>query len=67
VKKGDKRVSIFAIYNKAELLSAVPDNGLVDIQVIGSLNTGQYFYGSGSLTILDPRQQPHQWRLLKNR
>jgi len=64
-KKGDKRVNIFILYDKAELLSVVPDNGLVDVQVIGSLNTGQQFYGSAFLTILD-RQQPRQGRLLKN-
>ena len=65
-KKGDKRVSIFAFYDRAELMSAVPDNGLIDLKVVGSLNNGQYFHGSDSLTILD-RQQPRRWRLLKNR
>ncbi len=64
-QKGRKRTRIFIIYDKAELLSAVPDNGLVDVQVIGSLNTGQQFYGNSFVTIIG-RQHPHQWRWLKN-
>jgi len=64
-QKGRKRTRIFLFYDKAELMTAVPDNGLVDIQVIGSLNTGQQFYGSSFLTILG-RQQQRRWRLLKN-
>jgi hypothetical protein len=63
-QKDQKQTSIFIFYDKAELLSAVPDNGLIDVQVIGSLNTSQQFYGSGSLTIVD-RQQPRQRRFLK--
>ncbi|MHC4737615.1 MAG: S8 family serine peptidase [Planctomycetota bacterium] len=60
-----KRTYVLACYDTAELLSTVPDNGPVDIQVIGSLNTGQQYYGRGFIKILD-RQNPHQWRLLKN-
>jgi hypothetical protein len=65
-QKDQKRTSIFFLYDKAEFLAAIPDNGLIDVQVIGSLNTCQKFYGTSFVTILD-RQQPHQWRLLKNR
>ena len=65
-QKGNKRTNIFILYDKAELLAAVPDNGLVDVQVVGMLTTGRYFYGNGFITLID-RQQPHQWRLLKNR
>jgi hypothetical protein len=64
-KKGDKRVSIFAFFDKSELMEAIPDNGQVQLEVVGNLTTSREFYGSGSLTILD-RQQPRQWRLLKN-
>jgi hypothetical protein len=55
-KKGDKRVSIFILYDKAELLAVVPDNGLIDVQIIGSLNNGRYFYGSSFLTIVGRRR-----------
>ncbi len=65
-RKGRKRTSIFILYDKAELLSVVPDNGLVDVQVIGSLNTGQNFYGTSFLTLID-HQQPNQWRLLRKK
>jgi hypothetical protein len=59
-KKGDKRVSILAFFGKSELTEAVPDNGQVQLEVVGYLTTGQEFYGSGSLTILD-RRRPRQW------
>ena len=65
-KKGDKRVSIFAFFDKSELTEAVPDNGQVQLEVVGNLTTGQEFYGYGFVTILD-RQRPRKWRLLKNR
>jgi len=65
-RKGRKRTSIFILYDKAELLTVVSDNGLVEVKVIGSLNTGQNFCGSDAITILE-RQQPNQWRLLKNK
>jgi hypothetical protein len=64
-RKGSKRIRIFIIYDKAELLSAVPDNGQVDVQVVGSLNNDRQFYGTGFVTIIG-RQQPRQWRQLKN-
>ncbi len=64
-KKGNKRVSIFAFFDKSELTEAIPDNGQVQLEVLGYLTTSQEFYGSGFITILD-RQQPRKWRLLKN-
>jgi len=64
-RKGKKRTSIFIVYDKAELMGAIPNNGLVDIQVIGSLNTSQQFYGNSFVTLID-RQQPRNWRLPKN-
>ncbi|MHC4738521.1 MAG: right-handed parallel beta-helix repeat-containing protein [Planctomycetota bacterium] len=63
---GQKRTNIFILYDKAELMDAVPDNGLVDVQVIGSLNTSQKFYGASFVTLIG-RQQPNQWRLLRKK
>jgi len=60
-----KRTYVLACYDTAELLSVVTDNGPVDVQVIGSLNTSRQFYGSALIKILD-RQKPPLWRLLKN-
>ena len=65
-QKGQKQTSILILYDKAELLSAVPNNGLVDLEAVGILNNSRYFYGSGFVTILG-RQQPQQWRLLKKK
>ena len=55
-KRGDKRVSIFAFFDKSELTEAVPDNGQVQLEVVGYLTTGQQFYGTDFVTILDRRQ-----------
>jgi len=63
-KKGDKRVRIFAFFDKSELMEAVPDNGQVQLEVVGYLTTSQEFYGSSFITIIGPRQ-PHQLRFLK--
>jgi len=65
-QKGRKRTSIFLLYDKGELMSAVPDNGRVDVQVVGMLTTSQYFYGTDFINIVD-RQQPRQWQLLKKK
>ena len=65
-QKGSKLTSIFIIYDKAELMAVVPDNGLVDLQVVGMLTTGRYFYGNDLVTIIG-RQHPHQWRLLRKK
>jgi len=64
-QKGSKLTSIFIIYDKAELMAVVPDNGLVDVQVVGMLTTGRYFYGTDFITIIG-REHPHQMRLRKN-
>ena len=50
-----KRTYVLAYYNKAELMAAVPDNGNVDLEVVGSLKSGQYFYGSDTVRIIGPR------------
>ena len=60
-KKGNKRVSIFAFFDKSELMEAIPDNGEVELEVVGSLTTGQEFYGSGFVTILDRQQPRKRW------
>ena len=59
-KKGDKRVSIFAFFDKSELTEAVPDNGQVQLEVVGYLTTSQEFYDNSFVTLID-HQQTHQW------
>ncbi len=50
------RTSIIAFFDKADLMAAVPENGGVDLQVVGRLKNGQYFYGCDTVRIIDNRQ-----------
>jgi len=50
-RNGILHTSIIASFNKAELMAAVPDDGEVELQVTGQLNTGQVFYGIQTVTI----------------
>jgi len=56
---GNQHAIIFACFDKADLLSAVPDNGLVELQALGRLKTGRYFFGSDTITI--KHNQPKRW------
>lgn len=47
--------SIFALFDKPDLMVAVPDNGSVELFVVGKLKTGQYFYGSDTVRIVSWR------------
>ena len=46
------RVKSVALFSKDELLTAVEENGTVELQVEGKLTSGQYFYGSDSIFIM---------------
>lgn len=48
---GTVRTTIFASFDKAELIEAVP-NGKVELEVVGGLNTGQDFYGIDTVRIV---------------
>ena len=54
-----KRTYVLAYYDKAELMTAVPGNGPVDLEVIGSLKANQYFYSSDTVRIIGRRW--HRW------
>jgi len=60
-KKGDKGVRISAFFDKAELMEAIPDNGQVQLEVVGYLTTGREFYGTDFVTILDRQQAWKCW------
>ena len=47
------RVKAIAFFDKAELMNAVPENGWVELNVVGKLESGQYFYGSDAVKIID--------------
>jgi hypothetical protein len=44
--------SIFAFFDKAELMDAVSTNGSVELQVVGNLKTGQYFGGIDTILVI---------------
>jgi len=50
--QADVRTSIFALFDKAALMDAVTDDGPVELQVVGRLMTGQYFYGCDTVTVI---------------
>ncbi|MHC4603947.1 MAG: choice-of-anchor Q domain-containing protein [Planctomycetota bacterium] len=52
--------SIFAFFDKGELMAAVPDDGSVELQVVGELATGQYFYGTDTVWIIGRRRMPRR-------
>ena len=62
-RRGGRRTSIIAFFDKLELTEAVPDNGKVELEALGCLNTGQYFYGSDTVWIKGRRGRRWQrWR-----
>ena len=54
-RRGSRRTSIFAFFDKAELMGAIPENGKVELEVVGNLTSGQYFYGIDTVWIKDRR------------
>jgi glucuronoarabinoxylan endo-1,4-beta-xylanase len=58
------RVKAVALFNTDKLMDAVPDDGRVLLQVVGRLNSGQYFVGSDTIKIFTPpppRPKPPHW------
>jgi parallel beta-helix repeat protein len=50
-----RRVKVFVLFGKAELMNAVPDNGRAVLNVVGRLKTGRYFYGADTVWIKGQR------------
>jgi len=62
-QKVSNGASIFAFFDKAELMDAVSDNGRVQLQILGHLRQpGQYFYGSDTIRIIPRRSKPQPRR-----
>lgn len=60
-KSKSSRVKIFAFFNMANLLDGSADNcEEMQLQVCGRLKTGQEFYGSDTIRIIQPRKR--HWR-----
>ncbi|MDH4240073.1 MAG: hypothetical protein OEW48_10960, partial [Phycisphaerae bacterium] len=49
---GNQHTSIFAFFNKADLIHAVTDDGRLELNLVGQLKTGQYFYGTDTVRII---------------
>jgi len=55
--------SIFAVFDKAELMDAIPAKGRVQLQVLGRLRQpGQYFSGSDTIRIIPRPSKPQPQR-----
>jgi predicted outer membrane repeat protein len=51
----DRCAYVFAFFDKAELMDAIPENGQVELQALGCLlEPGQYFYGNDTVRITAP-------------
>ncbi len=49
---GTERVSVFATFSKDELTDVVPEDGLVDLMVVGNFMDGSYFFGIDTVRII---------------
>jgi hypothetical protein len=56
--KGVRHISILAIFDTDELLDAVEQPGRVQLDVVGQLKTGQYFFGQDNIRIINPYHRP---------
>jgi hypothetical protein len=60
-KNKSSRVKIFAFFNMTELLEGTADNcEEMQLQACGKLKSGQEFYGSDTIRIINPRKK--HWR-----
>jgi len=59
-RRGALQTNILAFFDKAELMEAVPGNGRAELQVVGQLQTGRYFYGSDTVWIIGWRRMPRR-------
>jgi len=60
-KSKSSRVKIFAFFNMTELLKGTADNcEEMQLQACGKLKSGQEFYGSDTIRIINPRKK--HWR-----
>ncbi|HIJ51934.1 MAG TPA: S8 family serine peptidase [Planctomycetes bacterium] len=62
-RRGAQRTSILAFFDKAKLMEAVPDNGIVELQVVGQLTTGRCFYGTDTIRFFSV-STPHDFKVL---
>jgi predicted outer membrane repeat protein len=64
---GGRGASVFALFDKADLMDAVEHNGRVEVTVTGKLKSGQYIYGSDTVRIVQPRRRRPNWQTGRRR
>ena len=60
-QRGIEQCYILAYFDKSELMDAVGKAGMVQLEVVGHLKTGQYFFGSDRVWVVKPPRKP-VWR-----
>ncbi len=62
-RRGPKRVSIIAYFDKRDLMDVISNNGRVELKLVGRLKTGRYFFGCDTARIIHRRHPPRRpWR-----
>ena len=56
------RTTIYAFFDKDSLMNAVPDNGSVELRVVGKLNDGRSFCGTNTVRIGTWRRWTPWWK-----
>jgi hypothetical protein len=51
------KVTVFALFDKDEVLAELPDHGKVELAVVGKLESGQYILGSDTVRIIKPQSR----------
>jgi hypothetical protein len=51
------QATVFALFNKDEVMAALPNTGSVELTVIGKLKSGQCISGTDTIRIVEPRRR----------
>jgi hypothetical protein len=51
VTEADGKIQVVAVFNKDEVMDAIPDYGEFEVEVWGHFTDGQVFYGQATITI----------------
>jgi len=51
VTETDGRTTVIAVFDKTEVMNAIPDYGEVGVEVVGKFTSGHTFYGKTTITI----------------
>jgi predicted outer membrane repeat protein len=53
--QGESNVRVLGFFDKADFTAAVPKNGRVEVDVVGRVKTGRYFYGTDEIRVIGGR------------